>query len=82
MTDQKKIKRDTTATEVAELFGCTDSYVRKVISDRESSKYKGKKPNAIRLSYWRIKNGKTKLLQRENLLLQSVKNLVPFQKAS
>ena len=77
-----KIKYDTTAKEVAELFNCTDSYVRKVVADREAKKYKGAKPRLIRTSYWRLKNGKSKLLQKENLLLQSVKKLIPFQKAS
>lgn len=73
MTNKKQ--NDTTAAEVARIFKCSDSYVRKLLKDEDSKKYKGERAKKIRSAYWKLKSGKSKLLQ-------SVEKLVPFQKAS
>jgi ribosomal protein L23 len=70
-----KTKHDTTAAEIATLFNCTDRYVRMLIADEDSKRYKGDRAKMIRKAYWQLKAGKNKLLQ-------SVSKLVPFLKAS
>lgn len=54
MTSTKKIKRksyDEVAKIVSQSFNCTDRYVRAVIADSKSIRYKGIKPKAIRAAY-------------------------------
>lgn len=56
-------KRNDAASVVADWYGVTASYVRKIIADSSKEKYKGPNPEAIRKAYSQYLKGKTKLIE-------------------
>ena len=58
------IRRDDTTSTIAQLFDCDDSYVRKIMADKEHIIYKGERAMAIRRAYLKYKHGKAKLIQK------------------
>jgi hypothetical protein len=56
-------KFDTTCSEVASIFKCSYSYVKKVIRDAEKNNYKGERANSILTTYHKLIEGKKNLLK-------------------
>ncbi len=57
-------KYDDSARTIAELFGCTENYVRMIISEKSRHRYTGEKPNKIRQAYLKYKHSKQRLIDQ------------------
>jgi len=67
---RKPTKIDDSYTIVAQLFSCSNSYVRKIIADSKQQRHKGKRCLEIRKAYLAYKYGKQELIKKIELQLQ------------